>query len=208
MKRVTNGYGEKSLPEFSNMLKVIVKNMNGNTAFPDLQTQVQALSAEADTFYDLEARAASRDKNMILARDASRALIINQLHELGLAVSAVAKGNEEILAPSGFPYTQPRKPTPPLQKPAVPVASPGVNNGEIDCKTATQPGVKSVNYYITADAAMLTAKDNAGWNIVSYNKTKFTFTGLEPGQRYYIKVGLIGVRGQEVISDPVSYIPQ
>jgi hypothetical protein len=84
----------------------------------------------------------------------------------------------------------------------------GVNNGGIDCKTATQPGMKSVNYYITADAAALSAKDNTEWTIVSYNKTRFTFIGLQAGQRYYIKVGLVGVRGQEVISDAISYIAQ
>lgn len=208
MDRVTNGYANLSIPAFSQLLDVIVANMSDNANFPDLQQEVQALKTDANNYQTLVTKAASRDKNVILARDAGREAIINRLHALGLGVSAVAKGNTEILASSGFPYTQPRKTTPPLQKPPVPTVGLGVNNGEIECKTATQPGYKSVNYYITADAAALTAKDNAGWTVVSYNKTRFTFTDLQPGQRYYIKVGLVGVRGQEVISDPVSYIAQ
>lgn len=208
MNRTTNGFVKMSIPTFSYYLGVIVKSMTGNTHFPNLQTAVQALRTAADDYQDLVAKADSRDRNLILARDASRAAITDTLHGLGLDVSAVAKGDAEILASSGFPYTQPRKASPPLEKPAVPALSQGVNNGEIDCKTAAQPGLRSVNYYLTADAAALTAKDGTGWTIVSHNKTKFTFTDLVQGQRYYIKVGLVGVRGQEAISDAATYIAQ
>jgi hypothetical protein len=113
-----------------------------------------------------------------------------------------------ILPSSGFRYTQPSKPTPPLTKPDVPKPASGVNTGEINCKTATQLGMKSVNYYITSDAAALTDTGTNTWTVTSYNKSKFTFTDLVPGQRYYIKIGLVGVRGQEVLSEAIPYIAQ
>lgn len=153
MKRVTNGFDKLNIPEFSQQLDVIVSSMTDNANFPNLQSDVQALSTEAAAYQTLVTKAASRDKNVILSRDNNRESITTMLHVLGLEVSAVAKGDAEILASSGFPYTQPRKTSPPLQKPPAPLVSQGVNNGEIDCKTATQPGVKSVNYYIAADAA-------------------------------------------------------
>jgi hypothetical protein len=68
--------------------------------------------------------------------------------------------------------------------------------------------MKSVNYYITSDAAALTDTGTNTWTVTSYNKSKFTFTDLVPGQRYYIKIGLVGVRGQEVLSEAMPYIAQ
>jgi hypothetical protein len=123
-------------------------------------------------------------------------------------VSAIAKGDEGILSSSGFPYTKPKQASPAMVKPEPPKVGLGINNGEIECKTSTQTGMKSVNYYITADSAAITKEGVSGWDITSYNKIKYTFSNLTPGQRYYIKVGLVGVRGQEVISDAVSYIAQ
>jgi hypothetical protein len=208
MNRVTNGFSKMTTATFSQSVKSVVTRMTGNTNFPNQQTAVQALATEADRFYELAEKALDRSKLAILARDACRSKVTDMLHNLGFQVSSVAQGDVEVLASSGFPYTQPRKLSPPMVKPAPPVLSLGTNNGQLDCKVISQPGLKSVNYYITADESALKATDNAGWDIISYNKIKYTFSGLAAGQRYYVRVGLIGVRGQEVISDAVSYIPQ
>jgi hypothetical protein len=208
MKRVTNGFASLGIAQFTQQLQLIVSRMTGNTNFTSLQTEVQALSTEAANFYALATKAASRDTGVILARDASREKVINMLHDLGMDVTAIAKGDVEILASSGFPYTQPKRTSPPMEKPAPPKLASGTNNGEIECKTFTQVGMKSVNYYITADSAAIATEGTSGWNVTSFNKTKYTFDSLVPGQRYHIKVGLVGVRGQEVISNAVSYIAQ
>lgn len=208
MKRVTNGFPQMSIPKFNHQLSVIITGMTNNANFNSLQGAVAALKAEADIYFALATKAAKRDQDVILARDASREKVTNMLHNLGMDVSAIAKGDVNILSSSGFPFTQPRQPSPPMVKPAPPTVSLGVNNGEIDCRTSTQPGMKSVNYYITSDATALAADSTKAWDVTSYNKTKFTFSSLTPGQRYFIKIGLVGVKGQEVISDPVSYIAQ
>jgi hypothetical protein len=208
MKRVINGFAKMSIPEFSQRLKVIVTCMTGNANFTSLQTAVQALSTEASIYYELAIQAEQREKSVVLARDASRAKLTDVLHSIGYTVSGIAEGNEQILSSSGYSYTQPKKPTPPMERPAPPKLSSGVNSGEIECRTVTQPGMKSVNYYYTTDATALTADNNDAWDIASYNKTKYVITNLIPGQRYYVMVGIIGVRGQEVFSDSVSYIAQ
>lgn len=208
MKRVTNGFDKLSIAEFSLKLNLIVTSMSGNVNFPTLQTAVQTLSTEADAYYPLVTLAEQLGTTAKANRDAAREKIIKMLHALGAMVTGVAEDNEAILSSSGFKFTQPARPTPLMKQPAPPVVSPGVNGGQIDCKTSRQNGMKSVNYYITTDEAALAAKDGSGWDVVSYNKTKYAFSGLTSGQRYYIKVGLIGVRGQEVLSDYATYIPQ
>jgi hypothetical protein len=208
MNKTTNGFNRLSWAEFRKQLGVIVDSTTGNPYFPALQSQVAALSASADKYYVLDTKAEKRDKDVILARNTGRIEITNVLHELGLDVTAVAKGDVTVLSSSGFPYTKPAQKTLPLQKPAPPKVSSGINNGDIACKTTPQKGTKAVNYYITSDAAALAAGADVNWDVTSWNSTRYTFSNLTPGQRYYIKVGLIGVRGQEAISDTVSYIPQ
>jgi hypothetical protein len=208
MLRVTNGFAKLSQAEFNQKLHVITGSMNGNQNFTSLQAQVNTLMTEADNYEALATKAASRDKDAIIARDASREKVTELLHTLGWSVSAIASNDEGILSSSGFSYTQPSKPTPPMTKPPVPKLASGVNSGEIECKAATQMGMKSVNYYITTDAAALTDKGTNTWNVTSYNAARYTFTDLTPGQRYYIRIGLVGVRGQEVLSEAIPYIAQ
>jgi hypothetical protein len=208
MFRATNGFPKLSLAEFTKKLNEIISSMNGNQNFTSLQAQVNALITEADTYQASVIKAASRDKDAIIARDANREKVTELLHSLSWSVTAIANNNVAILSSSGFSYTQPKKPTAPMTKPAVPKLSSGVNSGEINCKTAAQAGMKSVNYYISTDAAALTDNGTDTWDVTTYNATKFTFTDLTPAQRYYIRIGLVGVRGQEVLSDAIPYIAQ
>jgi hypothetical protein len=182
--------------------------MNGNRHFTSLQPKVDILNPEAVNYDALALKAVTRDKAAVLARDNARKKITAMLHSLGLSVTAIANGDTEMLDSSGYPYTQPKRPTPPMSKPASPKLATGVNSGQIDCKAISQAGLRSVNYYITSDAALGASEGTSGWNVFSFNKTKFTFTNLIPGQRYYIRIGLVGVRGQEVLSEVVSFIAQ
>jgi hypothetical protein len=208
MIRATNGFAKLNLLQFRQALTVIAQSMNGNPHFTSLQPKVDILNTEAVNYDAVSLKALTRDKSAIIARDAARKRITGMLHNIGYSVSAIANGDTEILDSSGFQYTQPSKPTPPMSKPANPKLANGVNSGQIDCKAISQAGLRSVNYYITSDAALGASEGTSGWNSFSYNKTKFTFTNLIPGQRYYIRIGLVGVRGQEVLSDVVSFIAQ
>jgi hypothetical protein len=208
MTRVTNGFAKLNLLQFRQALTVIAQSMNGNPHFTSLQPKIDILNAEAVNYDVLALKALSRDKAAVLARDSARKKITGMLHNIGYSVMAIASGDTEILDSSGFPYSQPPKPTPPMSKPANPKVASGVNSGQINCKTVSQPGLKSVNYYITSDPAVAAGETMSAWNVFSYNKVKFTFTNLIPGQRYYIRIGLVGVRGQEVLSEVISYIAQ
>jgi hypothetical protein len=208
MPRITNGFEKLSLAVFRKKVDLIVANMTDNVNFPGLQPDVQDLAIALAAYKLLDDAAAGRDGQAILKRDIARVALTDQLHLLGNDVTSVAKNNVEMMASSGFNYTQPRKNSPNMTKPAPPTLKAGVNGGEISCRTSKQPGMTGVNYYITADTTALGATDGTGWEVVSINKVKYTFDSLVSGQRYYVKVGLVGVRNQEVFSDHVSYIPQ
>ncbi len=208
MKRTTNGFEKLTLPEFIHQVDGIISSMTSNVIFASVQTKVQEINTDDIAFADLVQKAGGRDRTAILNRDAARDALTSKLHQLGIAVDGIALGDTAILSASGFPYMQDRKTTADMEQPDTPKVLAGVNKGEIDCRTYSQPGMKSINYYISSDPAAANDGPDVAWTIISWNKVKYTFTGLTSGLRYYMKVGLVGVRGQEVISDVISYIPQ
>ncbi|MDQ6812331.1 MAG: hypothetical protein M3040_01125 [Bacteroidota bacterium] len=209
MKKTTNGFAKLTWADFRKQLDVIVKSMTGNPNFSTLQAQVTALAAAADAYYVLDTKAETRDKNVLVVRNLARIEITNMLHRLGFGVTAVSIGNEEMLSSSGFPFTQPPQKTVPLTQPNPPVLSAGANKGVIKVKAKRQKGTVSYNYYITpAPTGGNTLSASATWDVSSHNAGKFDFADLVSSQPYLIKVGLVGVRGQEVISDAISYTPQ
>jgi hypothetical protein len=203
MKRVTNGFSKMNEPDFAQSLAIIIMSMTDNPSFPALQDDVVTLRAEADEYKERSIKALNGGKDMILARNASRVRAIDLLHSMGMQVSAIANGNAEMLESSGFPYTRTKQPTPRLVKPPAPKVTLGVNRGELVCKTKKQKGMKVINFLITDDP-----ENESSWQKISWYRTTYTFTKLTSGKRYYIKVSLFGVRGQEVTSDAVAFIPQ
>ncbi len=209
MKRTKNDFRRLSWSEFRKKLDVIVKAMAANANFPTLQVQVTALTTAADNYYVLDTKAETRDKSTVIARNIARIEVTTMLHNLGVGVTAVSMGNEEMLSSSGFPFTQPPQKTVPLRKPNPPKVSTGTNKGVINVKTQRQKGTLAYNYYIAPAAFGGEAmRADATWDVVAHNAVKYDFEDLVSSQPYLIKVGLVGVRGQEVISDAVAYTPQ
>lgn len=210
MKKTTNGFAKLTWAEFRKLTDVIVHCMTGNAYFPTLQTQVTALSEAVDKYHELDTKAESRDKNVLIARNTSRIELTNVLHQIGFAVSSISNGNEEMLASSGFPFTKAAQKSPPLHQPKPPKLSAGVNNGVINVKTSRQKGSISYKYFITAaeNTKSTQVSADASWKVESHNATQYQFSDLIAGQRYFIKAGLVGVRSQEVVSEAVSYIAQ
>jgi hypothetical protein len=203
MKRVTNGFAKMSGLEFTQLLHSIVYSITDNPNFPTLQNDVLALKAEAAVYEDLYLKALNGGKDMIVARNTTRIAVTERLHGLGMRVSAIANNDLQVLSSSGFRYTATKQPTPLLVKPAPPKVTLGVNNGELVCKTKKQKGMKVINFLISDNPT-----SDTSWQRITWYKTSYTFTKLTSGKRYYIKVSLFGVRGQEVTSEAVPFIPQ
>ena len=203
MTRTTNGFDTMSQASFIETLNVITGKMTGNTNFPDQQAAATALNTEKDAFLILAEKATHGSKADSLTRDASRQSITIQLRNLGNEVTAVSKGDIIKLESSGFSFSKDKQPTPPLVKPVAPKLTAGVNSGEIECAAKKQAGNESINYMLSTDPLVET-----NWKIFTSSKSKFLFSNLVSGQRYYVKYTLVGVRDQEVVSDMVSYISQ
>jgi len=203
MNKTTNGFDILSLPDFIDILNTICGKMTGNPNFPDQQDAVTALTADKTDFLILAQKASGGSRADILVRDAKRDSIVFQMRNLGNAVTAVAQGDLIKLESSGFPISKDRMPTPPLVKPDAPKVYPGVSAGQIAVIAKKQIGNERIDYMISAQP-----DNESSWKAYNSSKSKYLFTNLASGQRYYIKYALQGVREQEVESDVVSYIAQ
>ena len=177
--------------------------MLGNEHFPKRQEAVKALQTQQEEYLMLVANATGGGKEPIMLRDAKRSLVIDLLHRMGADVTADSNGDSIIVTTSGFPYTQAKKPTLPLVKPAPPKVKPGVNSGELQATGIRQNKNGAVMFLITD-----TPDSTFSWKPTPGTNIKVLFTGLESGKRYYVKYVLTGPNRQRVESDAVSYIPQ
>lgn len=203
MVRTTNGFARMNLADFTTMLINIAGKMNGNRNFPTLQEEVRELESKKNEYIILAEKATKGGQAEVYARDNCKSEIVVMLHKLGNDVTAVAAGNVTILASSGFSFTKPPTPTPPLVKPETPVLTAGVNNGEIICKTKKQRGVTNVSYMIAP-----VGTEPVNWKVYSSPNSKYLFTKLQSGVKYQVKIQLIGVRNQVAESEVATYIPQ
>jgi hypothetical protein len=203
MNRTKNGFDTLSLADFIETLNTITGKMNLNPNFQNLQEAVNALITAKGEFLVLAQKASGGSKEDILVRDAKRESLVFQLRNLGNAVTAAAQGDMVILTSSGFPLNKEPTPTSPLVKPDAPKVYAGVSAGEINVVAKKQVGNERVDYMISTDPTA-----ESSWKAYNSSKSKYLFTDLISGQRYYIKYALQGVRDQEVESDVVSYIAQ
>ena len=71
-------------------------------------------------------------------------------------------------------------------------------SGMLDTSVRRPSGAKSFLYQLTSDP--LTAQST--WQSVPGSKTKYTFTDLTPGQKYWVRFGAVGKGSEIAFSDP------
>ena len=199
---VKNGFNKLSESALLTEATFINAQVKGNDNFPDQQKGVDNNIRLTDTYRtDLEA-AKNRNPEAIAKKNASKQALIEGLRIVGAGVAAAAQGDLVKLKSSGYPLPKTRSASPALTAPVAPKALTGINAGEIILKGKKQPGSRGVVYSITSNP------ETGNWSAFGSNLSKFTFTGLTSGVRYYMKYSLTGVRNQSVTSTVVSYIAQ
>lgn len=75
----------------------------------------------------------------------------------------------------------------------------GDNPGELKLRFDKVPGAYSYDYQITPDPLT----DASVWQSNIGKRLRFTFTGLETGKRYWVRIVAVGKNGQTAYSEPV-----
>ncbi|MDE3184995.1 MAG: fibronectin type III domain-containing protein [Bacteroidota bacterium] len=177
----------------------IVFSMKNNPHFPDPVPPLETISELVNQFSESLTDAATKNIVDIALKNQLRKRLEHQLGRLALYVMYVADESEAILVSSGYNLT--KKPVEnKLETPQQPTLRSGISSGEI---TGMIKAVKGAKYYIFEITYGALTSDST-WETHSCSRRKYTFTNLTPGQRYWVRIAVLGTGKQKAYSSPAS----
>jgi len=195
--------------DFLTQAGIIVNALRGNPDFPEpWPSQVPSfaqLEEAYNTFRDALHASASRDRNKIAERDASRAVLDGYLKTLAGYLEVIAHGDTAKLMRTGYELRKDRvrsTNTDPLSAPGGFVVKHGKLSGVMVLHARALPGAISYEAYQTDGDPT----SEAGW------KDEGTFpgcnhieiAGLTPGKIYWFRIRAISINGNGAWTDPAS----
>ena len=180
----------------------ILTSMTGNTNFPTPVPALADLSAAITNFQTALVGASTRDRTQVVLKNRARVDLVALLTALGNYVTFTADGNSAMIGSTAFDTR--KIPQPVIVTKPTAVVDLGPNSGElINSATDAKKNRGFVHQY-TADPL----NEGSMWESFPATSKKFTFSGLSKAQIYWVRVGVIGAKGQLVFSDPVSKVSQ
>ncbi len=202
---ITNGFDRLSPAKLLLKARIIVGEVGVNTTyFPAPDPSLAEITAAIEEFERAVQAAENRDRVAISYRNEQRDVLVNLLRKLGNYVNLQADGNRTIALSSGFDVAKDPSPLPSIILVETPQLSPGVNAGQIEARNKAVAGAKAYQYFIHTDVFVPVNQ----WQLYPSTRSRYSFTGLESGKRYYVKVGVVGVNNQLVYSEASSFITQ
>lgn len=183
---------------------LIYNSMLSNPDFPTPSPDMPTVQGALNNYIESLASAQSRERTAIIVKNQNRIILIAVLKALANYITFTAQGDVAKLSGTGYDLAKTRSKSPAIEKPINPEVIDGAAAGEL---IGSVDGVKNVKSYVHQIKANLPSGDTVWTNIFSSSRT-CTFTGLESGQRYTVRVGAIGVNNQIVFSDAVTRIAQ
>lgn len=184
--------------------QAIAAALTGNLYFPTTNPTVATLQTAIGDYTAALAAAALGGKNNIAAKNARRADLIAVLTSLALDIMKQADGDLQKLISSGFPLSKDKTPLGPLGDPQILKLEDGALSGSLVVSINKVTGAQTYGYEYTLDPLT----NDSQWTSEIDNKIKHTFSDLEAGKKYWVRVIAYGNDEQETDSDPVLRIVQ
>jgi hypothetical protein len=177
----------------------ILFSMDGNPYFTNPVPALGDIRQVLNEYKEVLAKAVSGDKVSIAIKKETRKKLELMLSQLPLYVMFVANGNEAILLSTAFNLT--KTPTPVrIQTPENLRIKNGINPGQLVSCVKAVKGATGYSHEITPHPLT----DESVWKSHSFSKRSFTFTNLQPGCLYWIRVAAVGSGGQKTYSRELS----
>jgi hypothetical protein len=204
MVKINLGFGKYTEANLLVVAQAIHTAMTGNSNFPTPTPTLPAFQTTISEYSDALSAAKEGGKTNVAIKNQKKDDLIFVLVALANYVAFTANSDEVMLTSSGFPLTKQREPLPPLAKPEIIKLDNGTNAGELNVTIAAIKGAKTYVYQYTKDPL----NDANEWTGQNSTLTKFNFSELESGKKYWCRVVAYGTNQQIVFSDPVSRIVQ
>lgn len=174
----------------------ILQSMTNNPAFANPVPPLTDLQTAVNDYSTALTNAATLDRNAVSIKNDKRAALEAILKQLGMYVMYVANGDVTILVSSGFSLTKLPAPSH-LDTPGYPDLVNGSSSGQLLSSSPRITGAVCYLHEITAEPL----SDSSVWQSTPKSKSNNTFTGLEAGKKYWVRMAAVGT------SDQVTYGP-
>jgi hypothetical protein len=176
--------------------------MTNNPNFPDPNPKLEDVIKASQTYASLLLEAKGGDRIKVALKRTAKKDLVEILRALANYVMSVSRGDDGILATSGFALVKKRELAPLLTNPQKFGVKPGLNKGEIMTSVERIPGARSYVHEYTMDPVT----DASVWTSVASANRKHLFTNLQSGKTYWFRVAAIGINGQIVYSASLAHI--
>lgn len=198
MQRISTSFGHYSDANFEQKAEYIIEQMTDNAFYPNPSPELGDVQASLTTYSNALVEAGGLDRTLVALKNEARQVLEIMIGKLGMYVMNVALGNVAMLTSSGFTLLKSGEPQY-IDNPGQVTISNGITSGEL---VAVVPAVKGAKSYMHQIATELPT-DATEWVSTTTSRSKFTYTNLQAGRQYWIRVAVIGSRGQVAYS-PVS----
>lgn len=204
MEKVIVNYSNLRDAELLSFGRVVVQHMEGNGSFPDPVPTILAMKATLTDYETALTNAGNGDRQAISRKNTLKAACAYQLRQWAMYVNTVCQGNPDMLTSSSFKLAKGRQPVI-LSAPVIKNVLQGKNPDTLTVSVYGEKGVKSYVYQIAEDPITETTE----WESYGDSRTKFEFSNLIQGKKYWIRVIAIGSNGQAIQSSEVAqYVMQ
>ena len=176
----------------------VIKGVTNNSNFPAPSPALDQVEAARVAYSDALAACNSGDHQLVADKNEKRKVLENLLHDLGMYVNQVGKGDEKVLLSSGFDMAKQAEPVGPLDAPENLQVHPGKSKGtvEVSCNRVAHASSYSIEY------RNLTTPNGTATAFAT--KPKVLITGLTSGNQYAFRVVAVGADPQRNWSDEVN----
>ena len=203
-------FGSYTAAELTPVAQTIHDKMTANAAtFATPSVSMAALATLLGTYSQKLAARASNANADVLAFHAARAALEGGLHDLGIYVTFIAKGDAALVEKSGFPsYTLGAGASPgPSTIPAAPTGV-KLRLGDLPNSVIARFKPDRLNSFNVAQINTGDPNNEAGWHTASQGTgSKITIHNLTPATILWVRIATVGPGGQlGAWSDPAKIV--
>lgn len=198
MQKISTSFANFSDANLEQKAEYILEQMTGNASFASPTPTLAELQTAISTYSLALVAAAGLDRTQVAIKNEARQALEVILGKLGMYVMNVALGNIAMLTGSGYTLNKNGE-TVYIDNPGNVSISNGVTSGELVASVVAVKGAKSYLHQITEQQPTAATE----WQSTSTSRSKFTYSNLQPGRQYWVRVAAIGSR-QQIAYSPVA----
>lgn len=192
-------FSRKTDAAFMSFCQAVIILMTNNDNFPTMNPSLGALQEALEDYISALNNSVNRDRVQVALKNQRREQLELLMVQLVYYVNSTSMGNLVMLNSTGLEISKVRQPRI-ITTPENLRVTPGINPGSLDARVKAVAGSIGYNFEIAMD----TADGNLQWTSTSYSRSKYTFTELEQGKKYWIRVAAVGANSQFAYSNTVA----